>query len=964
MHDWERAQDLFELGKAADEAERRRLLAGTDPEVAVLVRELWDQQSKAGSFLAEPIVKPGLSAAFDRGRRIAGRFTLLACIGRGGMGEVYQAHDEVLDRTVAIKILRGHLASRPDLRARFEREAKAVSALQHGNICVLYDVGKDADMDFLVMEYLDGETLAERLAKKALSLDESLHIGIDVASALAAAHARGILHRDVKPSNIMLTKAGTKLMDFGLARMAPTRRAMGGALSPTESMPLTREGMIMGTLQYMAPEQFAEKEGDERSDLFALGAVLYEMTTGRKAFEASSEADLIAAILKDEPPSMTSLEPLAPPALDYLIRTCLAKKPEERWQTAHDIVLQLKWMARPESPMPSPTNSSSRKGWQRRGWVIATSRWLTIAGWLLAAFGLFAVLYFHEPPVTARDALRFEIFPPDQSKFGPYFALSPNGRHLAFTATGADGRERLWVRDMDALESRLLAGSEGASNPFWSPDDRFLGYADGRRLKKIDASGGPPQVLCEMAHSVGPGSWNANGTIIFGTTEIGPLWRVSVAGGSAVPVTRADSLRLETHMAPAFLPDGRHFIYFKQLSLTQERGIYVGSLDALPRDQPSGRLLDTQSPAVYAPSLTPGGQRARMLFLRDRTLMAQELDTKHMKLVGDPVRIAEQIGSYAQHTGMFTASANGILAYRIGGSSLDAQLTWYDRQGKTLGTVGEPGALRGAPAISPDGRYVLTSRLDAQTGFWDVWALNLENGNAHRLTFDSKNNLFPVWSPDGARIAFSSDREGTIRIYQKSFKDATIDEALDRSDIVKAPLAWARSGRYLIEQVNDSKTGYDIWVLPIFGNHKAYPYLRSDYNERDGKLSPNGLLLAYMSDETNRNEIYVETFPEPNGKWQVSTNGGRLPVWSAGGEELFFIGSDQRMMAVEVKGAGGIQAAFEAGVPRPLFHTHLEDNNPGFDVSNNGRFLLPSRVEQTLTAPITVVVNWTKLLEP
>ena len=885
-----------------------------------------------------------------------GPYEILSAIGAGGMGEVHRARDTRLDRTVAIKILPDHLADRAELRERFEREARTIASLNHAHICTLYDIGHQNGTDYLVMEYLEGETLAERLKKGPLPLDQVLQYAIEISDALDKAHRKGITHRDLKPGNIMLTKSGTKLLDFGLAKLKASSTASPLSQLPTANDNITAQGTILGTFQYMAPEQLEGKEADARTDIFAFGVLVYEMATGKKAFEGKSQASLIAKILDSDPPPISSLQPMTPPALDRVVKKCLAKEPDRRWQAASDLYDELKWITEGGSHAGMLMAAASPR--QRPlGWIAATIM-------LLLALGALSLVHFREPAQEAR-VVKMSVLPPEKATFSTRSvpAVSPDGRRVAFVASD-EGKNLLWVRDLDSLIGRPLPGTDGGIEPFWSPNSRFIGFFAGGKLKKIDVAGGPALSLCDVGGLGFGGSWSRSDVIVFAPTALGALLRVPAAGGSATPVTDLNQASGEvSHRFPWFLPDGRHFLYLARNTEAAKTAVYVGDLDSKTRRE----VLVAQSNAAYSP---PGF----LLFVREGTLIAQPFDAGKSETTGDPFPVAEGVafgqggGAFAQ--GQFSASQNGVLAYMSGGGGEDSQLTWFDRSGKMLGTVGAPGTMQ-VPAISPDGRTVAVEHQDPQTGFYDLWMHDLARGTASRFTFNSKTNEYPVWSPDGSHIAFSSTRDGPMNIYQKATGGAAQDEALYKSEVNKVPEDWSRDGRYLCGTIAISpKTGYDIWVLPLFGDRKPFPYLQTEFDEFFCKLSPDGHWLAYTSDETRRDEVYVQTFPTPGEKWQISASGGSHPVWSWDGKELFFIGgttpdvllgADQKLMAVEVKGdiATGT-ATFEAGIPKPLFDTHLPTTfTIRFDVSKDGRFLMPVHVERSASVPMTVVVNWT-----
>jgi eukaryotic-like serine/threonine-protein kinase len=699
----------------------------------------------------------------------------------------------------------------------------------------------------------------------------------------------------------------------------------------------------------MAPEQLEGKEVDARTDIFAFGAVVYEMATGKRAFEGKSQASLIAAILEREPPPMSSLQPMTPPALDRVVKKCLAKDPEERWQNSHDLMSELKWIAEGGSQAGIRAPVVARRDSRER--TLATVATMAIG----IAVTALAFAYFRRPAEEAR-VLKFPVLPLEKASFEPRSvpAVSPDGRRLAFVLTG-EGKDSIWVRELDSIAARPFPGTEGAHEPFWSPDSRFIAFFASGKLKKIDVADGSVVTLCDAAVGYG-GSWGTKDVILFSPIPNDGLFRVPAAGGSVTRATALDQTLGEvTHRLPWFLPDGRHFLYTGRSNARENTAVYVGELDSATRH----RVVAVSSNAVYS---RPG----YLLFLRQQTLVAQPFDANKAQTTGDPIPIAEQVtsnsgGIVAQ--GQFSTSQNGVLAYTSGDAGGDYQLTWFDRSGKIVGTVATPGLALWA-AISPDGNTVVEDHPDPQTGLYDIWLHDLARGTNSRFTFNSKTNRFPIWSPDGSHIAFASN-DGVTNIYQKAASGVAQDEPLDKAEgRMKRPDDWSRDGRYIIEEVsNDPKTGYDIWVLPLFGDRKPFPYLNTEFNEHYAKLSPNGHWLAYVSDETKREEVYVQTFPTPGGKWQVSTNGGSRPIWSRNGKELYFFGPDQKLMAVEMKNdAVKSGARFEAGVPKPLFESHfgaVTAFNGWFDVSKDGRFLIPQVVAPVTSEPMTVVVNWT-----
>jgi serine/threonine protein kinase/Tol biopolymer transport system component len=870
-----------------------------------------------------------------------GPYEILSAIGAGGMGEVYRARDTRLGRDVAVKVLPDHLSSSEELRQRFEREAKTISQLSHPHICALYDVGNQDGLEYLVMELLEGETLTDRILRGPLPLEQALRHGIEIADALDRAHRSGIVHRDLKPGNVMLTKSGVKLLDFGLAKIqAAAANAESGATSlPTmtpESHPLTTRGTILGTFQYMAPEQLEGREADARSDIFAFGCVLYEMATGTKAFAGKSQASLIGAIMHSEPPPVSSLAPMTPPAFDRVVKTCMAKDAEERFQTAHDVRLQLQWIAEGGSAagLPAPV-VARRKSRERLAWAVA--------GAAIAAAALLGAGYLRRAPVKA-SAIRFEISTPEGVSLIDSPKISPDGKLLAFNASDSSGKSRIWVRPLSALTAQPLAGTEGAARPFWSPDSRFLGFFAEGKLKKIEVSGGPPQKICDYATGA-DGSWSPAGVILFDGRAADPIQRVSAEGGTPVVAVKADASRKETMVAwPEFLPDGRHFLYMAQSQKAEDHMYRIGSLDS----KESRALAPAQSLVTYAP---PG----HLLFVRESTLVAQPFDAKAMKTTGEPVPLAEHVGTIATGLARFSASRNGVLAYRTGDSG--SRLLWFDRDGKELSAVGDPGDYSDT-MLSPGGDRLAFVLSDPRAGKADIWIRDLARGASSRFTFDPAVDISPLWSPDGKTIVFSSDRGGQFDLYTKAAGGGGQEQPLLHSEEMKVACDWSRDGRYIAFQSLGKKTNWDLWVLPTSGDRKPILFLQTPFNETRPAFSPDGKWLAYQSNESGRPEIYVQNFPGPGGKWQVSTAGGVEPAWRADGKELFYGGLDQKLMAVEIQ-AG---ETFEAGVPRALFHATVQpirNVRSHYLASADGqRFLLLAPLGRESMVPTTVVVNW------
>jgi Tol biopolymer transport system component len=877
-----------------------------------------------------------------------GPYEILSPLGAGGMGEVYKARDTRLERMVAVKVLPQHLSASPESRQRFEREAKTISQLSHPHICALYDVGREGETEYLVMELLEGETLSDRLVKGALPLEQALRFGMEIADALDKAHRQGIVHRDFKPGNVMLTKSGVKLLDFGLAKAMAPAPAQGSLTSLPTQQGLTQEGTILGTFQYMAPEQLEGKDADARTDVFAFGAVLYEMVTRRKAFSGASQASLISAIMQNDPPPISTLQPMTPPALERVVKTCLAKDPEERWQSAADIKRELKWIGEgPASGVAAPL-VARRKNRERLSWG------LTAVALLLAVA---AVARYERRTAGLARPMRLSILLPEKSNLRAV-ALSPDGDRLVLVARDSSGRNLLWIRSLDSMVVQPLPGTENPSFPFWSPDGRFIGFFADGKLKKIDASGGPPQTLCDAPMNRG-GTWSREGVILFTPVVNSPLYRVSAAGGLPTPATKLDPVRAEDdHRWPFFLPDGRHFLYlvssFGSGGQKEKMGIYVGSLDS----KEEKFLLRAKSSMAYAP---PG----YLLFSRERTLFAQPFDAKGLRIMGDPFPVVEDIQFLSQiYSARFSASENGMLLYQTASASTVSQLVWFDRNGKEMGSLGVPGD-QDNPRISPDGKRVALNIMDSQTGNADIWIYESSGGIPTRLTSDPAYDGGPIWSSDGTRIVFGSIRPRQWNLYQKSSSGAGSEEPILQSERTKNPVDWSPDGRFILYRAVDEKTNLELWVMPVGGDRKPIPFIKTTFGVNHGQFSPDGRWVAYSSNESGKWEIFVAAFPGPGGSWKVSSAGGSEPRWRRDGKELFYLAPDGSLMAVEVKEG----PTFEAGAAKPLFQTrrreHVSSSDMfSYDVSADGqRFLVNADIGEVTSLPLMVVLNWTAALK-
>jgi eukaryotic-like serine/threonine-protein kinase len=879
-----------------------------------------------------------------------GPYEILTPLGAGGMGEVYRAKDTRLDRTVAIKVLPSHLSSNPELRQRMEREAKAISALQHANICTLHDIGTQNGTDFLVMEYLEGQTLAERLKKGPLPLDQILKIGIEIAHALDKAHQRGIIHRDLKPANIMLTKAGAKLMDFGLAKpevaigsqaigpFTPSTPTMNLASLTSAASPLTQKGSIVGTFQYMAPELLQGAEADARSDLFSFGCVLYEMITGRRAFEGKSQLSVFSAILEKDPEPISASQPLAPPMLDRVVIACLAKDAANRFQSAHDVAMDLRWIESLGSP-PAGAGSSAATP-NRILWLAALA--------LAIILGVLAGFFLHHPAVSS-PSIRAVINPPPGAHFrltsdvaGPP-TFSPDGAYLAFTATGADGKTSIWVLPMNGIEARELPATSDALFPFWSADSRALGFFANGKMKTIELNGTAAQDLCDAQLGRG-GAWGANGVIVFSPSPISPLFQINAGGGSPVPVTKLDVAVYSSHRWPFFLPDGKHFLYFAMHhdpSKISNNGIYYASIDG----RENRLLIHSQSNAIYADGF--------LLFGRGDQLLAQPFDPAKGELSGEAQTISNGVLNDVTtwRTGV-TATDSGLLVFG-NGTSGGLELVWMDRSGKQLSVAaGNLQNLQFA-RLSPQGDRVA---LTLDSGVNDIWSLDLARGVRTRLTFGPTGNTFPVWSPDGKWIAYSSLRTANAGIYRKPADGSGAEELLvpSQNGILSAPNDWSRDGKTLFFSPNIYTQKEDgVWAISLDGDRKPHQVLARGTTSA---LSPNGRWLAYNSIESGRQEIYVEAYGGGQGKWQVSPNGGQIPHWSADGKELFYFDLSQSILSIPVKETGG---ALQFGAPQTLVNQWTVLTTPFYSVSPDSKRLLLERVSQQVNQPVTVITNFT-----
>ena len=858
------------------------------------------------------------------------------------MGEVYRARDTRLDRVVAIKVLPKRFQSDPDLKVRFEREARTISSLQHAHICTLFDVGHQDGIEYLVMEYLEGETLSARLLKGPLPPDQVLKIAIEIADALDKAHRHGIIHRDLKPGNIMLTKSGAKLMDFGLAKGQGSSGLMssgsaGGPLTPsTPTMnvasltspvaPLTQKGMIVGTFQYIAPEVLQGAEADARSDIFSFGCVLYEMTTGRRAFDGKSQVGLLAAILEKDPEPISASHPMTPPALEHVIQRAMEKNPEDRWQSAADIRGELKWIAESGSRAGVPVPVSARKR-QREQFAWAAAAVLAIAAVLLA------IGYIHRAPAPLR-VLRATILAPEKRTFEPFsFALSPDGSKLAFVASNSEEGAQLWVRSLNSPSAQPLAGTQDAGFPFWSPDSRYIGFFAAGKLKTVEASGGAVLTLADAPLGRG-GSWGPDGTILFAPAASSAIFRIPESGGTAKQITSADKSTPISQRWPSFLPDGRHFIFW---ALTINNGaLYLGSLDS----PVTAQIAQCPARSQYS--------NGRLAYIRDGNLLAQALDLKKPGLVGEPVSIAEQVATDDRGAAAFSLSTDGKLAF-IGGGGSASILGIFDRAGKEIAAIDNGTFVTGY--FSPDGKKVAASRNNPGRGM-EIMIYDLARSTKTQFTFAQSRDDDPVWSPDGSKIIFDSSRSGkTTDIYERPADGSQQEQLFYHDETDKYPTSWSADGKYV---AYEDLSGQDIhiWAVPMTGERKPFPVLQERFATRSPVISPDAKWVAYYSNEYGKWQVYITSFPKPGGKFMVGD--GINPAWRRDGKELFYVDSSNRIVSVEVTSRGD---SLELGQPQVLKQLPLDSGNV-FHVSGDGqRFLMAIPPQQNATG-LNLVVNW------
>ena len=951
---WERIFTLFDATLARPEAERAAFLSdqcGEDAHLRQEVESLLAAHGGSEGFLSGHPARPGAANAdqsgpappsLTRGMRL-GVFDIENLVGAGGMGEVYKARDSRLDRHVAIKVLSPDASTDPRGRARFALEARAIARLSHPRICALHEMGHQDGVDFLVMEYLEGETLAARLRKGPMPLTQALRTAVEIAEALAVAHAQGIVHRDLKPGNVMLTAGGAKLLDFGLARLrAPT----GSALSPASGAPTisqTAPGLIAGTLPYMAPEQLEGTEVDARADIFAFGAVLYEMIAGRKAFEGTSQASVISAILSSHPPAVAVLQPLTPPALDQVMKNCLAKDRNDRWASAHDLQLQLEWIAAHPAAVTVATGVAPNRRRELLAWTMAAA-----AGLALVALWAWSL---RRPIPDVRMHVSSALPPPGVSlETDEAPAISPDGSRLVFVGHDSTGKQLLYTLALDvASPARPLAHTDGASLPFWKPDSQSVGFFGQGKLKTVDIETGRIQTLAPAGAARG-GTWNRDDVIVFAPRASAGLSRISAAGGETTPV----KVDIEGTWFPSFLPDGRHFLFFNAAPAEPENaGVFVASLDS----STATRLVTARSRAVHAPGY--------LLFWREGALLAQVFDETTREVRGNPVAVAHAVGlNPLTNQGLFSVSDSGTLVF-FAGPVGESELVWFDRAGRRIGNPGPKGVFNSL-SLSPKGTSVVYDQAEPRNRTLDLWSLDFARGSPTRLTFHPSHDMFPLWSPNGTRIAFNSLRQPPPQLYALNADSPGTEKRLLETVVPAGPSSWSSDGSLLFYQTSHPQTGGDTWALPLAGKSKQYPVLHTTADEQYGTLSPDGRWLAYISNETGSYEVFLESFPATGFKRQVSTEGGFEPHWRRDGTELFYLASNQMLMAVGVKSN---QATLEHTPPKALFATRIkwmeiQAAAHHYAAAPDGqRFLISSATDEARSVPVTIVLNWSAALK-
>ncbi len=877
--------------------------------------------------------------ALESGHKL-GPYEIIAPAGAGGMGEVYQAKDTRLDRIVAIKVLPEQTSINADLRARFQREAKTISSLNHPNICTLYDVGHQDGLDFLVMEYLEGETLAERMKRAPLELNEVLRIASQVADALDHAHRQSLIHRDLKPGNVILTSEGAKLLDFGLAKFQVSGGRIEGMADITmTSTPLTGAGTIIGTIQYMSPEQLEGQEADTRSDIFAFGAMLHEMITGQKAFEGKSQASLIAAIIEREPPSITQVKPLSPPALDRLVRKCLNKDPNKRWQSARDLSDELRWISQSGSQAGIPVQLSARRHLRMR------------LGWIIAAIGVLSSLYLgfllFARKAPDKPVVRFTLTTEQKISNISWPRLSPDGKMVAFHGDDSTGHDYIWIRPLSSLSAYPLLGTESAKRHYWSPDSKYLIFFSGSKLIKVPVNGGQPQLLCEGPQG-SDCSWGTGGYIVFDGNFGDTLRMVSAEGGLVSAATVLDTSSGDKYHAwPWFLPDGDHFLFIANSRDSAGKPatiVKVGSVKT--KENKTVYRLKREGRVEYC-------KEGYILFEQDNNLMALPLDAGKLQVTGEPRPIAQQV-SFDQNAPVFCTSNDGTLLYESKKAAGASELIWVDRDGKELGKIGQPKPYRDID-LSPDGSKLAYAQQDEKAGFDDIWVYDIARNIPTRLTFNPSNEDVPIWSPDGKFIYYSQSNGSTWSPFKKGVDGLSDPVAIHTGDSVSSgATAITPDGKKLIVVVLSSP--WKLAIVDLQDTTGIRIISTSGFTEADAKVSPDNQYLCYTSYESGEANVYVRKL-DGSAKWQISTGGGLDVKWRSDGKELFYYANGD-LMSVPVSTEGG----FHAGNPVKLFSRTLNTTGvaeaPYCPTKNGQRFLLNVSVEATTPGIIVVVQNW------
>ena len=882
-----------------------------------------------------------LEANLRQGRRL-GRYELFERVGVGGMGEVYRARDAVLDRLVAIKTVSADFSGDPTAMPRFELERRIGANLEHPHICRLLDAGNDAGVSYIAMEYLTGETLAARLARGPVPLQEALGLAIEIADALAYAHDHGVIHHDLKPANIFATATGAKVLDFGLATLRRTAAGSPALLADTAPLQAPAARGLMGTAMYTAPERFEGRDGDHRTDIFAFGAVLYELLTGRPAFEAGGGRPVVASIVPAEPAPMGLTGPRAADA-EWIVRRCLAHRPEHRWQSMHDIVAVLKRLASTRDDLPARAPHAPRR----------TLSTMLLTAAVAAAIGVAWYAAARPPAAAPMPTLAFTIEAPENGFFTPtegsvqtpQLALSPDGSALAFVATGADGISQLWLRRFATIAAMRIPGTDGATYPFWSPDGQSIAFFADAALKRVDLGGGPPRVIAEAPHGRG-GSWNSSGTILFAPSTTGVIRRVSADGDDVQDETVLAAPRGETsHRWPQFLPDGRRFLFFARTPQQDAEGVYLGALGS----REATLVASSRFGGAFAPP-------DRVLYITEGALLARSIDPSTGEPRGDPMPVADGVGGSSNFYPAFTVSAAGVLVSAHTGDAAD--LVWLDRSGQYVST-----AARGQFVdfrLSNDGRLLAVAEVDRESGLSDLYVLDLQRGARTRLTSERATDASPTWSPDGADLLFRSNRERVHDLYVRSRIRNESERLVLRSGVGKYPTSWSQDAKRVLFHTRDEKTQYDVWMAPLGAGGAAQPLIASRFNDVQAQFSPDDRLVAFASDETSAFEVYVQSLTPGDKRWQVSAGGGMDPRWSPDGRELFYIAPDGWLMSVGVSAVG----EDDMPAPRRLFQLPHPGTpaSPFISVYNVGgdaaRFLVRRPIEDPRSNPLTVLVNW------